>query len=79
MQSLLVKSALAATVARTSMGAFAPTDTSHGHSDEWLANLEAKFAQRNDHLYVHLIPHSHDDVGWLKTPDEYFTGSAQDI
>lgn len=28
---------------------------------------------------MHLIPHSHDDVGWLKTPDEYFTGSRQDI
>jgi len=44
MQSLLVKSALAATIARTSMAAVAPTDYNHGHSDEWLANLEAKFA-----------------------------------
>ena len=32
-------------------------------------------AKSDDHLYVHLITHTHDDVGWLKTVDEYFTGS----
>jgi len=26
-------------------------------------------------LKVHVIPHSHDDVGWLKTVDEYFSGT----
>lgn len=25
--------------------------------------------------YVHLITHSHDDVGWLKTPFEYYSGT----
>lgn len=25
-------------------------------------------------LTVHLIAHTHDDVGWLKTYEEYFTG-----
>ena len=30
-----------------------------------------------EHIFVHLIPHSHDDVGWLKTPDEYFSGSNE--
>jgi lysosomal alpha-mannosidase len=28
---------------------------------------------------VHVVPHSHDDVGWLKTLDEYFDGSRKDI
>lgn len=30
-------------------------------------------------LEIHLIPHSHDDVGWLKTVDEYFYGYRNDI
>ena len=30
-------------------------------------------------LTVHVVPHSHDDVGWLKTVDEYFDGSRKDI
>ena len=29
----------------------------------------------SDKLNVHLICHSHDDVGWLKTVDQYYYGS----
>ena len=30
-------------------------------------------------LQVHLVPHTHDDVGWLKTVDQYFYGANRTI
>jgi lysosomal alpha-mannosidase len=35
--------------------------------------LKEKHADRGP-VTVHMIAHTHDDIGWLKTIDEYFTG-----
>ena len=34
--------------------------------------------QEKETVYVHLLAHTHDDVGWLKTVDQYYSGTNQD-
>ncbi len=50
------------------------TDQTHGHSPQYFKDIKTKY-NANETLYVHLIQHTHDDVGWIKTVDQYFTGS----
>ena len=38
-----------------------------------------KREQNVEKLQIHLVPHTHDDVGWLKTVDEYFYGANNSI
>lgn len=30
-------------------------------------------------IYVHLLTHTHDDLGWLKSVDQYFSGTNETI
>ena len=36
---------------------------------------EIKYSSASGRKTIHLFPHSHTDLGWLSTVDEYFEGS----
>jgi hypothetical protein len=39
--------------------------------------VPGSFKANDTRLQVHCVPHTHDDVGWLKTVDQYYTGLKQ--
>uniref|UniRef100_A0A8D0F3K4 Lysosomal alpha-mannosidase n=1 Tax=Strix occidentalis caurina TaxID=311401 RepID=A0A8D0F3K4_STROC len=49
----------------------------------WLLRLRSRPQScpptRPDLLNVHLVPHTHDDVGWLKTVEQYFYGVHNEV
>ncbi|EDV97218.1 lysosomal alpha-mannosidase [Drosophila grimshawi] len=51
---------------------------STGQSDA-VCGYESCPATKPNMINVHLVPHSHDDVGWLKTVDQYYYGHKNNI
>jgi hypothetical protein len=59
--------------------AFANLNLEAPHSsDDHLADT-SEYEWRPEKLTVHMVHHTHCDVGWLKTVDEYYSGTNNSV
>ncbi|XP_050302527.1 lysosomal alpha-mannosidase-like isoform X2 [Anthonomus grandis grandis] len=49
------------------------------HVNEHLCGYQSCHKIKEGFVNVHLIPHSHDDVGWVKTVDQFYYGTNSDV
>ena len=54
-----------------------PTTAVTTERTRWGNVRPARVLDINDTIHVHVVPHTHDDVGWLKTVDEYYYGGIK--
>ncbi|XP_048256757.1 lysosomal alpha-mannosidase-like isoform X2 [Haliotis rufescens] len=56
-----------------------PSDVTDFTADAATCGYESCNPVKEGMINVHIVPHTHDDVGWLKTVDQYFYGDHNDI